>query len=120
MKRSLGAQCLDHGHKGGAFPPRPSAARPATAGRLYFSGTPEADAHPAGIHQDRHLPGPLSEAQHLFHGLGVFQHVPVNDFKTFLTLGLPGLDGKGSGLLPEDGDFGCHGSLPNKSPKSRP
>jgi hypothetical protein len=81
---------------------------PAPAGRLNPSGTPEADAHFAAVHQHRHLAATPGEPQHLFQGLGIFLDIPENYDATFLPLGLPGPAGEGSGFLAEDGDFLGH------------
>ena len=56
-----------------------------------FSGAAEAHTHLPALHQDRHLPDPLGQAQHLFQGLGIRGHVPKNDLQPFLGFGLPGL-----------------------------
>ena len=83
--------------------------KPADRGSLNFSRAPEAHAYLAALHQDRHLPGPLGELKHLFQGLGIFQHIPINDLQPFLGFGLPGLQRKGSTLFAENGNFFSHG-----------
>lgn len=84
---------------------------PVPGAELNPSGASEAYGGLSCFHQDRHPALPRGEAQHLFHGPGVLQDIPVNDFIPLAALGLPGLDGKGSGGLAEDGDLFCHFSL---------
>jgi hypothetical protein len=82
------------------------------AGDLNPSGTPKADADLPILHQDRYSPVTLGEPQHLGHGLAVPLDIPINDRQPLFALGLPGLLGKGSALLAEDGDLPAHGLPP--------
>jgi hypothetical protein len=84
------------------------APKPATAGRLNSSGATEADGHLLAFHQHRHPAIARSEAFHLFHGLGTGDDIPIDDGQSLFALGLPGLAGKGSGLLAEDGNLLGH------------
>ncbi len=86
--------------------------KPATAGGSSLSGAAEADAHLAVFHQHRHPAIARGEALHLLHGLGTLDHILINYGKTLFALGLPGLEGEGSGLLAEDGDFLSHDPPP--------
>jgi len=52
---------------------------PATAGNLYFSGPPEADADGFPLQHDRHPPVAMGNLQHFCQGLIVFFNVPIYD-----------------------------------------
>ncbi len=96
------------------------AQKPATAGGSSLSGAAEADAHLAVFQQHRHPAIARDEALHLLHGRGILDHILINYGKTLFALGLPGLEGEGSGLLAEDGDFLSHGHLLTWNPENRP
>jgi len=83
-------------------------ATPATAGRLNLSETTEADAHLAPFHQHRHPAIARSKAFHLLHGLGTGDDILIGNGQSLFALGLPGLDGKGSGLLAKDDNLLGH------------
>ena len=91
--------------------------KPATAGRLNLSGTTEADGHLAAFHQHRHPAIARSKAFHLFHGLGTGDDILIGNGQSLFALGLPCLDGKGSGQLAEDDNLLGH--LPPPQDKSR-
>ena len=91
--------------------------KPATAGCLNLSGTTKADGHLAAFHQHRYPAIARSEAFHLFHGLGTGDDILIDNGQSFFTLGLPGLNGIGSGLLAEDGNLLGH--LPPPQDKFR-
>ncbi len=78
------------------------------AGNLDLSGTPKADADLLTLHQDGYPAVALGEPQHLGQGLVVLFDIPINDRQPFFALGLPGLPGKRSALLAEDGDLPGH------------
>lgn len=86
--------------------------RPATAGGSGLSRAAEADAYLAAFHHHRHPAVTIGEAQHLLHGLGIFDDIFKNHGQSFPALGLPGLEGEGSRLLAEDGNLLCHGPPP--------
>jgi hypothetical protein len=81
---------------------------PQPAGGLSLSGTAEADAELAPLHQDRHPPVALGEFQHLRQGLLIFFDVSIGDGQSFFALGLPGPPGEGSVVFSEDGDLLGH------------
>ena len=78
------------------------------AGCLNFSGTTKADGHLVAYHQHRHPAIARSEAFHLFHGLGTGDDILIDNGQSLFTLGLPGLEGIGSGLLAEDDNLLGH------------
>jgi len=89
----------------GALNPRP-------AGWLNLSGASKTYAYLPGLHQNRYQAGPLSEPQHLFHGLRIFYHVPIKDLQALFSFGLPGLNRERSGVFAENGDLLGHGPPP--------
>jgi hypothetical protein len=97
----------------------PGLARPATAGGSDPSGTAVTDTYLAAFHQHRHLAGSPGKAQHLLQGLGVLDDIPIDNGKTLFALGLPGLEGEGSGLLAEDGDLLSHGPPPQAESRKK-
>ena len=84
----------------------------ATAAASDFSRAAEADGYLAAFHHHRDAAIAVGEAQHLFHCLGICQHIPVADLQTLLAFGLPGPEGKRSGLFAEDGDLLRHSYPP--------
>jgi hypothetical protein len=84
---------------------------PQPAGDLHLSGAAEADVDLLALHHHRHPAVAVGEPQHLFQGLGILLHIPIHNCHPFPGLGLPGPQGKGSGLFAEDGDFLGHSRL---------
>jgi len=78
-------------------PDEPHFSMPAHRRRSNLSGAAEADGRLAGLHQYRHPTLPPGEFHHVFHGLGIFQDIPISHGITFVDFGLTGLHGKGSG-----------------------
>jgi len=91
---------------------RLSPVSPATAAASDFSRAAEADAHLAAFHHHRDAAIAVAEAQHLLQRPGIRHDIPVDDLQTLFALGLPGLEGKRSGLFAEDGDLLSHSYPP--------
>jgi len=63
---------------------------------------------PGRLPPHRHPAIARSEAFHLFHGLGTGDDILIHNGQSLFTLGLPGLERIGSGLLAEDDNLLGH------------